>query len=261
MYTYVPKAEIDICRKFCNVRLNALIERLREDNIIAYYNLIGSGANNMVVCKNNQPFDLDYNIIFTKLPKEYDDNPERLKIMVTNRLNSIMHWYYKCGQDSTSAITYNPILVSSECHKIDIGLIKRIKPSLPYSRLIHDKPNGKFFWNEIRNSDNIKIKVKSINRSGLNLKLRKIYKEKKEIYYNDQNHPSFVVYIEAVNQVFQFVRKEDRKMAKVSGNTHTKGQMNSYANQNNQNNYAHKAARDNHANQCNPNNKEYKGRK
>lgn len=43
----------------------------------------------------------------------------------------------------------------------------------------------------------------------------------------------------------------------VSGNTHSKEQLNHYANQHNPNNSAYQANRDNRSNQCNPNNKEY----
>ena len=45
----------------------------------------------------------------------------------------------------------------------------------------------------------------------------------------------------------------------VSGNTHTKQQVNNYANQHNPNNSAHKANADNHSNQLNPNNDKYAG--
>ena len=38
-----------------------------------------------------------------------------------------------------------------------------------------------------------------------------------------------------------------------SGNTHSTAEMNHYANQQNPNNDAYKAAADNHSNQCNPN--------
>ncbi len=47
-------------------------------------------------------------------------------------------------------------------------------------------------------------------------------------------------------------------MAKrVSGNTHTQGQMDHHANQGNPNNSTHTAAQNNHANQENPNNSAY----
>ena len=47
------------------------------------------------------------------------------------------------------------------------------------------------------------------------------------------------------------------KEHRVSGNTHSKEQLNHYANQHNPNNSAYQANRDNRSNQCNPNNKEY----
>ena len=45
----------------------------------------------------------------------------------------------------------------------------------------------------------------------------------------------------------------------VSGHTHTQGQLNHYANQNNPNSAAHRAESNNHSNQMNPNNAAYKG--
>lgn len=45
--------------------------------------------------------------------------------------------------------------------------------------------------------------------------------------------------------------------AGVSGYTHTRSQLNHYANQHNPNNTAYQANIDNHANQCNPNHTEY----
>ncbi len=45
---------------------------------------------------------------------------------------------------------------------------------------------------------------------------------------------------------------------KVSGKTHTKEQLDNWANQHNPNNKAYRANRNNHANQLNPNNKAYK---
>lgn len=47
------------------------------------------------------------------------------------------------------------------------------------------------------------------------------------------------------------------KEHRVSGNTHSKEQLNHYTNQHNPNNSAYQANRDNRSNQCNPNNKEY----
>ena len=43
----------------------------------------------------------------------------------------------------------------------------------------------------------------------------------------------------------------------VSGNTHSRSQLNHYASQNNPNNSAYWANQNNHAEQCNPNNDKY----
>lgn len=48
-------------------------------------------------------------------------------------------------------------------------------------------------------------------------------------------------------------------MAKVSGNNHSKADMNNHANQLNPNSAANKAVRNNRSNQMNPNNPNYKG--
>ena len=48
---------------------------------------------------------------------------------------------------------------------------------------------------------------------------------------------------------------------KVSGYTHSKEELDHYANQNSPNNKAYRANRNNHSNQCNPNNPRYAGRK
>ena len=44
----------------------------------------------------------------------------------------------------------------------------------------------------------------------------------------------------------------------VSGNNHTREQMNHYSNQNNPNNGAYRANNDNHSNQLHPNNELYR---
>ena len=49
------------------------------------------------------------------------------------------------------------------------------------------------------------------------------------------------------------------KKGGVSSKTHTRQQLNDYANQHNPNNQAYWDDLDNHANQCNPNNANYQG--
>ena len=71
---------------------------------------------------------------------------------------------------------------------------------------------------------------------------------------------STVVYI----TFFVHNRKGGENMSKsrgVSGNTHSRQQLNDYSNQNNRNNHANRANNNNRSNQSNPNNSNYKGNK
>ena len=50
-------------------------------------------------------------------------------------------------------------------------------------------------------------------------------------------------------------------MGKVSSKTHSKQELDNYANQNNPNNADYRSNMNNHSNQKNPNNSNYKGKK
>ena len=78
------------------------------------------------------------------------------------------------------------------------------------------------------------------------------------------------LFSQAVNEVLQELGKNviivpliktrrSKRMGKVSGNNHTKSQMDHHSNQKNPNNSAHKAVLNNRSNQLNPNNAQYKG--
>jgi len=63
---------------------------------------------------------------------------------------------------------------------------------------------GQYVWNEVKNSHNVKEKAEQIKKSGKWLEVRKKYVDLKNLYLSrqDKDHPSFIVYIEAVNQVY-----------------------------------------------------------
>lgn len=77
-------------------------------------------------------------------------------------------------------------------------------------RLIHNKNvwgygNDQYVWNEVPNSHNIVQKVKQIKIKGLWLHVRDRYIYLKNLYLSrprEKDHPSFIVYIEAVNQIY-----------------------------------------------------------
>lgn len=76
-------------------------------------------------------------------------------------------------------------------------------------RLIHNKNVyalglDQYTWNEVPCSHQVKDKADELKEAGLWQEVRDRYREKKNMYLSrqDHNHPSFVVYVEAVNEVY-----------------------------------------------------------
>lgn len=62
----------------------------------------------------------------------------------------------------------------------------------------------RYFWNEVFDSRELEEKVCAIKRNHLWDEVRDTYLDKKNFYLcrNDHTHPPFVIYVEAVNQVY-----------------------------------------------------------
>lgn len=152
------------------------------------------------------PFDLDYNFIFISIPQKYEKSPECLKNLVTEVLDGLVDKRFTYGKDSTSSIKY---IVHKKDRKtvvfsFDVALIReggRVK-------LIHDKKQGVFIWNQIRDSGDLDKKVATIKKGGCWKKVRDDYRDLKNGYLKkgDMNHPSFIVYIQSVNQVYRAMK-------------------------------------------------------
>lgn len=71
--------------------------------------------------------------------------------------------------------------------------------------MIHNKGySDSFTWNEVPSSHNVKEKADILKRNSLWNEVRETYLNKKNMYLrrHDDNHPSFVVYVESVNEVY-----------------------------------------------------------
>ena len=276
MYEFVNHAEVEQYQKFCSEKLQSLCATLKKDGITAQPILIGSGARNLVTRNGAGAFDLDYNLEIIRMPAEYDQDPFALKNRVMTLLNKQLEGtYFSDAKDSTSVIT--AVLHFTDTPQVqfsfDIGIIKKNKKG-NYCRLIHQKDgrsHGTFTWCEIPTSAQVGEKASAIKKAGKWVAVRQRYLELKNRYLkgNDRNHPSFVVYVEAVNQVFATLSKKPQP-AKASGKAPQKAVKKSApvkdlpkATQKKakEKAAAEKAARDNRANQLNPNNKAYIGEK
>lgn len=211
MYNLVDESEVKVYRSQCSSILTEVRDILKEQyNIVTQFTLVGSGARNLVTVNGNGQYDLDYNLEILKLPDNMDLH--RLKETIRKVLNQVVGGtFFTDGQDSTSVLTSN-LYFKGEPNKrfsFDIAIVTK-NSNGTLCRLIHNKnqhsfgKQGQYTWCEVPNSHNVLEKSKKIKNKNGWLKVRDRYVELKNLYLrrNDHNHPSFIVYVEAVNQVY-----------------------------------------------------------
>lgn len=265
MYSYVSKKVVRKQKKTCRKALIAANAILREKyNLQPHLVTVGSGSKYLVTKWDDEPFDLDFNLVFYTLPHEYIVQPMLLKNTLRVVLDQVLiKRGFTHGKDSTSVLTYShkKSLNQPQGYSLDIGILFGVGGTL--NRLIHQKDNpDRFIWNETKINKSSLEQAKQLRKMGRWLQVRKIYLNLKNKYGKDTDLPSFIVFAEALNLTWQSIPKDQRPLTEkrhVSGKTHTQSQMNHHANQGNPNNVAHKATKDNRANQMNPNNPAYRG--
>lgn len=208
MYEFVTDAEIKPYRSYCTRILTELRELLVEEfEIKTEFYLVGSGAKNLVTRDGAGPFDLDYNLRILEMPNRYWNDLKLLKDTVRNSLNRIVKaTLFSDGQDSKSVITSNLVLrdAPQKEFSFDIAILARLQNG-NLCRLIHNKQNGLFSWCEVPSSKGLGDKVSELKQHGWWADVRETYLHKKNMYLRrgDYNHPSFVVYVETINEVYQ----------------------------------------------------------
>ena len=212
MYEFVNDAEIRPYRLYCSKILTNLRSLLMEKyEINTQFILVGSGAKNMVMRDGSGPFDLDYNLVIINMPNMFWENLDKLKNTIISTLNKIVgQTCFSDGHDSTSVIT-SYLHSNTTCEvifKFDIAILGKNNLG-NLCRLVHNKKNKQYTWNEVPYSKNVKDKANTIKTLGFWDIVRSKYKELKNHYlrHHDENHPSFVVYVETVNQIYEIIQK------------------------------------------------------
>lgn len=212
MFELVNEAESKRYRLYCSAVLQELCCILQEKGISAKFTLVGSGARNMVTRNGDGPFDLDYNLEIIKVSDEYRKDLRHLKDTVRVLLNeAIGQTRFRDSKDSTSCLTAILLFRDNSAveFKFDVAIVKRnSKGSL--CKLVHNKDawgygNDQYTWIEIPDSHDVSQKALRIKSEGLWLEVRERYVYLKNLYLSrpwDRGHPSFIVYVEAVNQVY-----------------------------------------------------------
>lgn len=209
MYEYVDSRELDRYRRDCSNTMTQLRDELnRQYDIVTQFTLVGSGshARKLVTRNGDGPFDLDYNLIIVRMPNRYWDNLGLLKETVRRTLNQIeKNEWFSDGKDSTSVIT--ALLHFKDTPQIefsfDIAILAKNQNG-NFCRLIHNKWYNQYTWNEVPSSHNVRNKADDLKSDGYWGDVRKLYLDKKNMYLRrgDFNHPSFVVYVETINELY-----------------------------------------------------------
>lgn len=212
MIKIVDEAE---CRKYrldCSITMKKVCSKLKEKGISSQFTLVGSGARNMITRNGNGPYDLDYNLEIIKAPNGYWKDLRYLKNTVRILLNEATGLQcFSDSKDSTSCLTSILHFKNEPTieFKFDVAIVAK-NSNGTLCRLIHNKNAwgygiDQYVWNEIPYSRDVTLKAKRIKAEGLWLDVRNQYAKLKEMYLSrrwDKDHPSFIIYIEAVNNIY-----------------------------------------------------------
>ena len=213
MYHWIEdKAFAGKMKSTCSDLVNQLVQAVNKDGALSVrQHLVGSGAKNLITQNAHQPVDLDYNLEIVETI-EYDINDCRgIKEYVRKKFNEVLNRadLGDCS-DSTSALTtrmWHFTEGNSTEFSIDICTVCADDDDRLY-RLIPQKTGftayDRYFWNEVPSSNGLAYRVRWLKKNGFWLEVREAYLDKKNMYLSrgDHNHPSFICYIEAVNEVF-----------------------------------------------------------
>lgn len=210
MFHYVTDTDfLSRIRNLCGGIMQDLCHQLKEDcDIGTTFCLVGSGARNLIVQNESQPVDLDYNLEILRCA----DRDERIiKECVRKSLNKVLNkrGWGDC-EDSTSSLTTEKrcfVKGNPTNFSMDVCIVRRDEKDVFY-RLIHQKTGftlyDRYYWNMASHSSDLRKKADAIKRAGRWQLVRKQYLDIKNAYLrgNDHDHPSFICYIEAVNNVY-----------------------------------------------------------
>lgn len=215
MYEYVEdKQFLKRAQNCCSDIMKQLEESLREQGMNTQFFLVGSGARNMITQNGDGDIDFDYNLNIISCD---DWKARSIKELIRKTFNKVMRQNNLSEvEDSTSSLTTKLIYFNDEPDiefKIDVCIVTEQDDN--WYRLINKKTgfmqNDEYIWNEAPHSKNCKAKADQIKKvPGWWEVVRKEYIEIKNHYlrYHDDNHPSYICYVEAVNAVYNNMRQK-----------------------------------------------------
>lgn len=213
MYHFVEKEFLARVKSVCSDIVNQLVVRINNEGYMEVkQHLVGSGAKGLVVQNNRESIDLDYNLEIRKLYKFDWEDGRGIKEYIRKKFNEVLQKsdWGDC-KDSTSVFT-----TEERCFKkgnqtawsIDIAIVCQ-NTSGEWERLIHQKTGivqlDRWYWNIAPNSKDLTKKINWLKKNNYwDPYVKDTYLQKKNMYLvrNDHNHPSFICYIETINELY-----------------------------------------------------------
>ena len=211
MYHYVESKDYNPYHFFISDKLNRVKQQiLKEHQIETTVDSVGSLYKKLVTQNNSLPFDLDYNLVIeNRLITQL--NPKPLKDYVMEHLDDMIAEEYedwKYCQDSKAAITIRLVVDGRLDFSADIAILAK-NSNGQYCRLLHDKQRQKYDWAPVPNSEKVYERFRKLKNYGYWEDIQEKYIEKKNRYLSiqDKDHPSFVVFVETIKEVWDKVKK------------------------------------------------------
>lgn len=213
MYHYVTDRELlSAMKRLYADAVNRLVQKINNDGVMEVKAfLIGSGAKNLITQNGSEPIDLDYNLcicdLYGKHMSEHD-----IKEYVREVFNEVLREKgLGVCKDSRAVLSTKkkPVMKDNPTKvKMDLAIVRETERG--WERLVHHEKTGfvnldRYCWNLTRDSKYLREKVQRIKeRPELWQEVRDRYLHKKNTYLcrNDHDHPSFVVYMETINEVY-----------------------------------------------------------
>ncbi|MCD8206954.1 MAG: hypothetical protein LUD72_03355 [Bacteroidales bacterium] len=200
-------------KSYCANILNKLKMSLgNKYGVATTVHIIGSAKRNLITQNGDKPIDFDYNLEILDFG-EYDDD-EKLKRCVRLTLNDVIRRDMTTGirgagdvRDSTSVLTSRLMSFTDEpsfMFSFDVGIVYEDADGV-WQRLIHDKTKETYEWKAHPDMDRVYKKYDIINsvKGGYEAVLDSYIRAKNRYLERaDPNHPSFVCFAEAVNNVY-----------------------------------------------------------
>ncbi len=207
MCEYISKSKLKQQKKDFLIWINKVQKKIKKEHKIHFfYNPIGSGKRNLVIkqCNKNY-FDLDYQIVITKIPKnmDFDKDAKDIKNIFKDTFDKYKPSDFSCCEDSTQALTTKN---NAKGFGYDV-IITRYKENDFYilynKKNTNNANNNDYYWAIRSDMKEYKNKYKKIKGPEMWSYLRELYEFKRHKHKDDvepNKKKSFQILNEAVNE-------------------------------------------------------------